>query len=358
MEGNRYYWLRLKQDFFKRKEVSYILALPQGKEIISFYLMLLCESMNTDGYLAVDNETPYDLDIIASITNNSRPFTKKAVGLLMKVGLLELTENNVYYLPELESLVGSEVDSTERLRKLRIQRRKEGNLPLQCNDDVTQNHAFLDSKCNGNVTENHAFLDSKCNDRDKEYKSNTLDKIDKIETCISNEQTQIILNKEGSSGDVVKGDLENAEVSPTSKVSPNGSAAGNDPIKRIEKECVRGGCLPCNEEEMEELAFAMEMAEEDLGIAEDPVTKTNYISVVRTIGKYLSSKEGIYICGNYVFVREVLKTFRNGLEMGKDKLFIDTIREISFLRQTGEVKQQLDYLISTLYNRLKLGGMV
>ena len=45
-ETKKYYWLKLKRDFFKRHDMRIIEVMPNGKDYILFYLKMLLESID------------------------------------------------------------------------------------------------------------------------------------------------------------------------------------------------------------------------------------------------------------------------------------------------------------------------
>ena len=58
MAEQKYYWLKLKRDFFKRHDIRIIEAMPNGKDYILFYLKLLCESVDHEGNLRFSEQIP------------------------------------------------------------------------------------------------------------------------------------------------------------------------------------------------------------------------------------------------------------------------------------------------------------
>ena len=59
MAEKKYYWLKLKRDFFKRHDIKIIEAMPNGKEYSLFYLKLLCESVDHEGSLRFSEQIPW-----------------------------------------------------------------------------------------------------------------------------------------------------------------------------------------------------------------------------------------------------------------------------------------------------------
>ena len=70
MEG-KYYWLKLKRDFFKRHDMKIIENMPNGKDYILFYLKLLVESIDHESELRFSDTIPYNEDMLAVITDTS-----------------------------------------------------------------------------------------------------------------------------------------------------------------------------------------------------------------------------------------------------------------------------------------------
>ena len=68
-KDKKYYWLKLKRDFFKRHDIQIIEAMPNGKDYILFYLKLLCESVDHEGNLRFSEQIPYNDQMLSTITN-------------------------------------------------------------------------------------------------------------------------------------------------------------------------------------------------------------------------------------------------------------------------------------------------
>ena len=79
MADKTYYWLKLKRDFFKRHDVRIIEAMPNGKDMVLFYLKMLCESIDHGGRLRFSDEIPYTPEMLASITETEKEVAKQAM---------------------------------------------------------------------------------------------------------------------------------------------------------------------------------------------------------------------------------------------------------------------------------------
>lgn len=121
-KDKRYYWLKLKRDFFKRHDIRIIEAMPNGKDYILFYLKLLCESVDHYGNLRFSDQIPYNEDMLATITNTNIDVVRSAIKIFTQLNMMELMDDGTFYMNEVEKMIGSESYWAE---KKRVQREKE-----------------------------------------------------------------------------------------------------------------------------------------------------------------------------------------------------------------------------------------
>ena len=127
--AKKYYWLRLKRDFFKRHDIKIIESMENGKDYILFYLKLLCESVDHDGKLRFSDQIPYNEQMLATITNTNVDVVRSAIKVFSELGMMEMLDDGTFYMNEVEKLIGSE---TEWAEKKRIWREKQAL--LECKD--------------------------------------------------------------------------------------------------------------------------------------------------------------------------------------------------------------------------------
>lgn len=127
-EVKRYYWLKLKRDFFKRHDIRIVEAMPNGKDYILFYLKLLLESIDHNGELRFSETIPYDDNMLSVITNTNVDIVRSARKIFTELGMMELLSDSTIYMREVEKLIGSETNYAEKMRQSRERKRiSEGN---------------------------------------------------------------------------------------------------------------------------------------------------------------------------------------------------------------------------------------
>ena len=140
MAEGKYYWLKLKRDFFKRHDIRIIESMPNGKDYILFYLKLLLESIDHEGKLRFSDTIPYNEQMLSVITNTNIDVVRSAMDVFRELEMIEVLKDQTLYMAEVDKLIGSETKGAERVRKHR-----ESQKLLQCNTDVTP--------CNESVTQ-------------------------------------------------------------------------------------------------------------------------------------------------------------------------------------------------------------
>lgn len=146
-KDKRYYWLKLKRDFFKRHDIQIIESMPNGKDYILFYLKLLCESVDHEGNLRFSEEIPYNEAMLAALTNTNIDIVRSAVKLFAELRMIDIMDDGTYYMNQVQKMIGSE---TYWAQKKREQRGKEietpdvGLFPTQSNDSPTSPSKSLD----------------------------------------------------------------------------------------------------------------------------------------------------------------------------------------------------------------------
>lgn len=118
-ENKRFYWLKLKRDFFKRHDIRIIEEMPNGKDYILFYLKLLLESIDHDGNLRFSETIPYNENMLSVITNTNIDIVKSAMKIFTELKMIEILDDSTIYMNEVNKLIGSETSVAERVRKHR-----------------------------------------------------------------------------------------------------------------------------------------------------------------------------------------------------------------------------------------------
>lgn len=165
--NKRYYWIKLKTNFFTMPEIDFLLSQQNGAEYVVLYQMLCLLTANTGGKLAVEIGeiiAPFDIDKIVRETKYfSRDTVTIALNLYAKLGLIYQDNGEALQIANFGEMVGSESDSAARVRKHR-----ENQKALQCNGNVTN---YVTTEYRDKSIENRDKIIDKEIEKKKEEKS-------------------------------------------------------------------------------------------------------------------------------------------------------------------------------------------
>ena len=118
-DSKKYFWLKLKRDFFKRHDIRIVEDMPNGKDYVLFYLKLLCESVDHEGMLRFSDQIPYNEQMLATITNTNVDIVRMATKVFTELGMMELLDDGTLFMLETQKMVGSETEWAKKKREYR-----------------------------------------------------------------------------------------------------------------------------------------------------------------------------------------------------------------------------------------------
>lgn len=124
--AKKYYWMKLREDFFDDDAIEWLEDQPKGKEYALFYLKLCLKSLKTNGILIRKVGTllvPYDTKKLAEVTKTEFDTVVVAMELLKRIGLVEILECGEICIPRMEEMIGSETDKAAIMRRIREQKK-------------------------------------------------------------------------------------------------------------------------------------------------------------------------------------------------------------------------------------------
>lgn len=123
MEGKKYFWLKLKRDFFKRHDIMIIEGMPNGHMIVHFYLKLMLESIDHEGKLRFSETKPYTPEMLSAVFRIDADLVKMALKTLEDFELIKITEDGTIIVEKVMSMVGYETEWARKKAEWRGQKR-------------------------------------------------------------------------------------------------------------------------------------------------------------------------------------------------------------------------------------------
>lgn len=117
-DNKKYYYMRLKENFFDSSEISLLESMPDGYLYSNILLKLYLRSLRGEGRLAINN-IPYSPEMIATVTHHPVETVQKAPDIFQKLGLIEILDSGVIYMLNIQEFIGESSTEADRIRAYR-----------------------------------------------------------------------------------------------------------------------------------------------------------------------------------------------------------------------------------------------
>lgn len=133
--AKKYYWLKLKADFFTSRAMKKLRRIAGGDTYTIIYLKLQLLSLNDEGLLHYEGVEPTFYEEMALALDEEPDNLRATLLFLENVGLLEKKNETEYLLTEVPFIIGSETDKAALMRRKR--EKDKAALTLEGGNNVT-----------------------------------------------------------------------------------------------------------------------------------------------------------------------------------------------------------------------------
>lgn len=118
-DNKKYYYLRLKDDFFESESVKILEAMPDGYLYSNILLKLYLKSLKFEGKLMYNERIPYNSAVLSTITGHQVGTVEKALEMFLNLDLIEVLDNGAIYMLDIQSFIGKSTTEADRKRVYR-----------------------------------------------------------------------------------------------------------------------------------------------------------------------------------------------------------------------------------------------
>lgn len=124
--NKKYYYLKLKDDFFESDAMIVLESMPDGYIYSNILLKLYLRSLKHEGKLMFNDRIPYNSNILAQVTRHSVGDVEKAVQIFKELDLIEVLDNGAIFITDIQNFIGRSSTEADRKREYRerIEREK------------------------------------------------------------------------------------------------------------------------------------------------------------------------------------------------------------------------------------------
>lgn len=120
-ENRKYFYLKLKDNFFDREEIKVIKGMQKGDTYVCIMLELYLKSLKRGGELMFRDRIPYALNTLSSVLGRNEDEVKFAIELFESYGLIERLETGSIFMSDIQNFIGESSTEGDRKRAFRKQ---------------------------------------------------------------------------------------------------------------------------------------------------------------------------------------------------------------------------------------------
>ncbi|MCT4604903.1 MAG: phage replisome organizer N-terminal domain-containing protein [Marinisporobacter sp.] len=190
-DNKKYYYLKLKENFFDSKEIKVLEAMDNGYKYSNLLLKLYLQSLKYEGKLCFNEFIPYNEEMIAAVTRMDIDTVRVAISIFNQLKLIEVLDDGTIFMLSIQEFIGKSSTEAERKRKYRkkiIEQKKTLLLGQNMDKCPDESGTFLD-ECSPEI-EKEKEIDIEIDqetEKEKDAPPVPYEKIKKLfnETCIS-----------------------------------------------------------------------------------------------------------------------------------------------------------------------------
>ncbi|MCC4121336.1 phage replisome organizer N-terminal domain-containing protein [Lactococcus lactis] len=129
-DNKKYYYMRLKENFFDSDEMIILENMDNGDGIIysNILLKLYLRSLKYEGRLMFNERIPFNAQMLSTIVRHPVGVVEKALKAFVDLGLVEVMDNGAIYMLDIQNFIGRTSTEADRIKAYRSKINKEKGL--------------------------------------------------------------------------------------------------------------------------------------------------------------------------------------------------------------------------------------
>ena len=135
-DNKKYYYLKLKENFFESDEAIILESMPDGYIYSNILLKLYLRSLKNNGLLMFNDLIPYNAQMLATITRHQVGTVEKAIQIFQQLKLIEILDNGAIYMSNIQNFVGKSSTNADRMRLQRAKQKESVQMLNKCAPEI------------------------------------------------------------------------------------------------------------------------------------------------------------------------------------------------------------------------------
>lgn len=128
-DNRRYFYLKLKESFYNSETMVVLESMQDGLIYSNLLMKMYLMSLKNNGILMLNDHIPHTPQTIATFTRHQIGTVERALKVFLELGLVEVLTNGVYYMTDIQLLIGLSSTEGERKKRERMRLQQQNLLP-------------------------------------------------------------------------------------------------------------------------------------------------------------------------------------------------------------------------------------
>lgn len=146
MAEKKYYWLKLKEDFFRGKEIKKLRRIAGGDTYTIIYLKMQLLSLKNNGSIYFEGVEDNIAEELALELDESVENVQMTLSYLSSQQMIEQKTVDEYFMTKVPEVIGKETATAERMRRSRERKKLEGQENVTLLQGVTEGYTEIRDK--------------------------------------------------------------------------------------------------------------------------------------------------------------------------------------------------------------------
>lgn len=122
MDCKKYYYLKLKENYFERDNVKILESVENGYIYSNIIMKLYLKALKYNGKLMMTERIPYDpskLQVLANVLNHDIAHVKEAINHAVNLDIIEILDTGEMFMLDIQNFIGLSSNEADRKREYR-----------------------------------------------------------------------------------------------------------------------------------------------------------------------------------------------------------------------------------------------
>lgn len=137
-DNKKYYYLKLKDNFFDSDEMIVLESMADGYLYSNILLKLYLRSLKYEGRLMFNERIPFNSQMLATITRHPVGVIEKAISIFRELKIIDVLDNGAIYMLDIQNFIGKSSTEADRQRAYQSKISREKGDVRNLTDNLTE----------------------------------------------------------------------------------------------------------------------------------------------------------------------------------------------------------------------------